>query len=319
MQNILITLITIRLKQFLRVLAVIGLFRVFILIVIVLGAFIYLIQNMQSSENTITSTVIYLLLIAALQISRKDKTFLKHLLPESYKIVVVENLLLSLPLIILLSLNYQWLLVLGTLISVIALSFLDLKKDDSTRNNLIISALPYQLFEWKAGVRKIFWIVTLLYPLALMTSFHIASGPIFVVLLALLVINFYQEVEPRQVLYAYATSPTKFLLRKVAWGIAAFLIVSLPIATLYSFLNIETAYIVWILLLALLLILMYSILLKYAFYTGNPNEKVNPVFSGFAFYALFIPFLLPVVLIAIFFFYWKAKGKLHPFLIEPNK
>lgn len=308
----------IRIKQLLRVLAIVGAARILLLAVLVAGAFVFLLQTMQTPDNHAYVVLFYLFGIGTVQVSRSDKSFLYHITTRPIFVYFAENIIMLLPLLVLLILVNNWLLMLGAIAAVFGVSFVHLPKMNRTKNYKILHRIPPYLFEWQVGLRRGFLWYSIFYILSLAFSFHVAAAPVAIFVLSLVVFGFYQEVEPRQLLYAFEQTPTRFLIRKILWTELFFFALCLPLALLFCAFHTDMFAVVAVEMLVLHLLIAYIVLLKYAYYNGEDKQKIHSTLAGLGFMSLFFPVLLPIVLVSIFFFFRKAITKLRPFLEGHN-
>jgi hypothetical protein len=310
--------INIRFKQFYRAMKGIGLFRVIFLAGLVAFFGYFLFKQTEILPNAYYVLVIYLVVIVLIQVKRQDKLFLKSHFNNYKLICLIEYLILTIPLLVCLIYHYQWYSILILFPSLFLIVNLDIKVKRRVLNTKIQQWIPYDIFEWKGGLRKSFLFLVPLWIISLATSFFIGSVPIAIFIFGIVSLGFYEKSEPYQMILAYEMSTRKFLFHKMKLHIIVFSFITIPLILLFIVFNYEYWYIPIAEYLIFISLNIYFILAKYAFYEPNSKSHTTVIVGSIGVIAIFIPFLLPVVWLFSVWFYFKSIDKLNLYLNDYN-
>jgi hypothetical protein len=197
-------------------------------------------------------------------------------------------------------------------------SFLNFSAKRSSVNSVFQKIIPDNIFEWKAGVRKYFFLFIGVWGLGLVSSYFVAGVPIAIFILGVIVISFYEKFEPLQILLANELGAGKFLAFKLRNHLLAFTILITPFVLAYSAFNPQYYYIPLIEILIFAILLIYTILLKYAFYRPDADSAATQVFSMIGIVCIFVPIFIPLVLLLSIKFFFQAKKNLNFYLNDFN-
>ena len=292
-------LLKIRVKQLARMASEIGLFRILFLI----GLFAYLIYiayvKLQHPSNYSIVSGIFIVLLLSIHIKRKDAVFLKIYTPHPQFIIISEYLLLFLPLLIIMLYFQIWLYILSVSAFIIILSFLNLKTRKRSINTWFQNIIQDDNFEWKAGIRKNIFMLGAVWIASLFTSFFIGSIPIALFVIGIIIMSFYENNESLAMLISSELSPKAFLKRKIKQHLWAYLIFCAPLLLAFLIFHHQYYYIPLLMMLIFSILIVYNILLKYAFY--RPNEKMGntQIFSAIGSISIIVPFVLIIVCASI--------------------
>jgi uncharacterized membrane protein YiaA len=306
--------INIRFKQLYRTIEGIGLFRAIFLAGLMVFLIFIMFKQTEILPNAYYFSVIYLFLIVSIQLTRKDKLFLKTHFSHYKLICLTEYLILLIPLLACLTYHSQWFLTFTVLLSLLLIANLDLRIKRRNLNTKIQQYIPYDCFEWKGGLRKSFLIIVPLWIISLATSFFIGSVPIAIFILGLIPLGFYEESEPYQMILAYEMSTRQFLFHKIKLQIILFSYTTIPLIISFMFFHYEYWYIPLAEYLIFISLHIFFILSKYAFFEPNSKSSTTVIFGSIGATAIFLPFLLPVVWLLSVWFYIKSTDKLNLYL-----
>jgi len=285
--------------------------RVFFLLVIV---FIALFIAHNALQNTVYYQIgvvlLMSLIIVSIQIKRSDFHFLQIMFPHYRFLFMFEYFVISLPVYIL-YVRHDLYSHLAVLLGVnILVPFLVVSRSARYTNHILVRLIPSRLFEWKSGMRKNAWILTIVLLAVPFGFLHVAIIPIAYVVAFFIVTTFYNECESRLVLEQYLRkTPADFLLDKVLSALKIKAIVLLPMVLLFLVFHIEYWYIFTLMVVFGTLIFVMILLRKYAHFVENeilPSDTP----SSLAMLGIFIPFLLPLGLFLIVYYYRKSLKKL---------
>lgn len=313
-----LTILQIRLKQVYRAGSRLGLFRSIVVLCLVLFVLAALFTYISQPAWTKLITSAYLVSILSIHIKRPDKRFLKLNIRNYQTVFFFEYTLLALPLLASL-LYFQFFEMAGLSIGcLMALPFIGFSFQKKGLNNRIIGAIPDEAFEWKSGIRKYFIFVTLIWLLGIASVWYIGSVPVVIVLLSLLVINFFETGEPLNILMSQELSPNQFLFRKLVITQTIISFMLLPLVSAFVLFHPEVWYIPVIEYVLISFILWYAIFLKYAFYKPNQPLMAGQFFAAIAAMSLFLPILIPLTWVLSVRFYFKSIANLKPYLDDFN-
>ncbi|MBN2893459.1 MAG: hypothetical protein JXL97_16415 [Bacteroidales bacterium] len=312
------SILKIRLKQLYRAVSVIGIFRIFILMFIVVFAVGMLYFHTTMTPNVYFASGFYFLVIIFIHFKRKDKDFL-IITSDKYKIIFfVEYLLFSLPLFVSLAINLHFELILGFVSVLFLIVNLNFKLKSRNLNSKLQRLIPDNAIEWKAGLRKTLFLVVLLWLVGLSFSFVDGIVPIVMFILGVIPISFYEFCEPSDMIIAFEKSSAKFLFQKIKFQVVIFSIIVLPLMIAFLIFNFHLWYVVLIEYFVLTTVHIYFILIKYSFYKPNTKATASQIFGTLGTVGVIIPVLLPLVWVLTIHFYFKSKQNLNYYLDDFN-
>lgn len=310
-------ILKIRILSALRWIKELGFIRIVVMILFVGGV----LKSFSDINNTPTGLAAIILLnisvVYSIHFSRKDEFFLDSLDINKKFLFTLEYFLYSIPFIILIliSQNYYF--------SILILALISLTINVKSGNKLKInfssgkSLFPAYAFEWISGVRTNFIPLSIIYLLGLVFCFHIAGGVLAIIILTLIFTSFYIENESLSFVEAYRMHEKKFLLTKILQTTRTFLLIIAPIALLHLIFFYERWYLITAVVFICLVILITSVLTKYAFYSEViSSSKMNYIINGviiFSFVSAFYmtgPFLFPLPFLMAIYLYKKASQNL---------
>lgn len=310
-------LFKIRLKQIYRGIIGIGLIRLVFLVGLIgfLGFALYV-----KTSDKLTSQYIsigFLWLIILIHLKRGDKLFLKSHFSNNKILMFSEYIILSIPLICCFLIHKQWVAI-SELSGLLIIVNLDLKARHSNLNTKLQELIPDDAFEWKAGLRKQFFVIVPVWMIAAFTSFFIGSVPIAIFILGISTLSFFEKCEPYQILLSYELSPKKLLILKIKRQFLLFSIITVPLIVLFLLFNPNKWYIPVAEYFIFCCLHIYTIMSKYAFYEPNIKSPAAQIYVAFGALGSIIPVFLPVVWLLTIWFYMKSVRNLNFFLDDYN-
>jgi hypothetical protein len=306
--------VMLRLRQLKRIMEGLGLFRFIFLVGILVGAGISLISLLLQSEQFQVAVGVLLLSVFMLQTQRKDLTFLKINFPQYQKIIWAEYLFLSLPFFILLLYMGQWILILATILGLSLIPFYHFKIQRKSLNTILQQLIPATAFEWKAGVRKNFIFIILVWVAGLGFSFYQGAVPLALFVLGLIPLKFFEVGESLPILLASEKPSGKFFVQKIKDHVQIFTIMCTPLLLAFCAFHWDIWYIAVAEFLLLISLHLYFIFMKYAWYQPNQKPGGMEVFAGIGAVGIIIPIFLPLVWLLTIWFYFKAASNLKLYL-----
>jgi hypothetical protein len=312
------TYLIIRLKQLYRAVAGIGLIRALILAVllflIALGIFIH----SEKTPNVYVVNGLTVFMMFFFHLKRKDKRFLRSRFDNYRLIIWIEYVIYASP-VIFCSLYFSQLISALVLLSCISIiSQIHIRSKYKRINTVIQRIIPADSFEWKAGSRKIMYYILPLWLAGFAGSFFVGTIPFVILVTAMIPLGFYDKGEPYQMIIAGELSSNNFLRLKIKRQLQIFSILSIPLIICFTVFHIQYWYITLIEYVFFIILHIYFILAKYAFYEPNMKSSTAQLYGAFGALSLFVPFLFPFVWIMSVYFYFKAKKKLNFYLNDFN-
>ena len=308
-------ILKIRLKQLSRAAAEIGFFR--LLFLFALAAYLVFAVYTKLQDPFYKNIIVgaFALIIFSIHAKRKDKTFLNLYSLYPQIIFFVEYLLLAIPILVLLVYFQFWIHIISLIAFLLVLPFFKIPLKKYNVNTWFQKQIPDDNFEWKAGIRKNIFLFLGLWFIALFTSFFIGSIPIAIFILGIMIMSFYENNESLPMLLAKEQSPKTFLKRKIWAHLFVYLTIMTPLLIAFLLFHSEYYYIPLIEVLIFSILLVYNILLKYAFYRPNEKSGGTQIFSSIGSISIFIPFILIIVLVLSFKFLFQAIHNLKFYLL----
>ncbi|MBS1493375.1 MAG: hypothetical protein JST55_07690 [Bacteroidetes bacterium] len=311
-------ILKLRILSALRWIAELGFIRIIFIIVLAAAGF-KMFLDINNSPTGIAATIfLNASVIYSVHFSRKDEFFLSSLDINKKLLFVFEYLLYSLPFLVLILIsNYFYICVyVFVLLAIIA----NTKSGNKIKINFSSgkSLFPPYAFEWISGLRTNIIPIFIIYLLGIVFCFQIAGGVLAIILLTFIFSSFFIENEPLMYIEAYKIHEKKFLRAKILQSAKIFLIVISPIALLHLIFFYERWYLITGVIFICLIIIVSSVLTKYAFYSEDiASSKMNYIINGvvmFSFVSAFYmtgPFLFPLPFIMIIYLYKKASQNLQ--------
>jgi len=311
-------ILDIRIKQAYRMFSDIGIFRTVFLVGFVALFFISLFFSIKDNTKEELVMGIFLLSILFLHLKRKDKEFIEIYAPKPHPVFLTEYAILSIPLILSLFSKYLWGFVIVYLFILTLIPLLKITPKKSSLNTVFQKWIPDENFEWKAGTRKYLLLFMVLWPVGFLTSFFTASVPVILFILSAVVLSFYQKSEPLSILLAGELSTVPFLKKKVKSQLLSFSVLVLPLVLSFIIFHPRFYYIPVLEYVLFVILIIYTLLLKYAFYQPDKESGAIKVYSWIGAFCLFIPVFIPVILILSVKFLFQASNRLNFYLHDFN-
>ena len=312
-------ILKIRVKQSCRIFLQIGVIYMILIaiIIVVVGVSTYI--SLTDLPKTCYISAFWLLIIAFIHSRRKDYTFLLLSMKFPRAICGTEYVLLSVPLAILLLINSQYLIAIILLASTFSIGFLKIKTTwkRKTLNTFLQQLIPNDMYEWKAGIRKSFFPILIFWLLGLSLSFFVASVPIALFFIGIIMIDFYDKNESWQMLISFEKRPQALLMHKIKEHTLSLLILFAPLILAFMLFHSAYWHIPLVELVILLSIHIYAIISKYALYSHSDEQGSSAYLLIGTLIGLF-PVTTPILWIASIFLFFKARNNLNTYLHDYN-
>ncbi|PSR05891.1 MAG: hypothetical protein BRD49_03355 [Bacteroidetes bacterium SW_10_40_5] len=283
--------ITLRIKQSYRELLALGLGRsIFLLLLIGLGEiFIF---------------------------KRNDKPFLKTHIANHQMVYGLEYFFAGLPLLLPLLYNGHFVLCGAYLLVILLLLPIPPISQKAITYNQLLWLIPNEDFEWKSGLRKAIWMVSLVWLTGMGTSWLIGGVPVTLFILSIISIGFYEQGEPLPMLLAFEKKPKAILGYKMKRLLILFAGLNAPLIVLFMVFHPQYWYLLVIEWLLLANLHVFTILVKYAFYQPNDKSPASQTLVAIGIFCSLMPIFLPVVWLLAIRFYGKALNNLNTYLYD---
>ena len=311
----LMTILRIRARQFMRILAEIGVV-LFLLLLLVSFPLLMGVLAQLSDMPPVWAVGITLALIFGIHLNRQDKDFVKLILQHPFLMFLLEYFVLVAPVGIWLLYLGNWLAVLALLAGVCVVAYIPATLRFRKRERPLwrFPKTFTRHYEWVSGLRKsAVWMIPTYLLGAAFSGFTAAAVPIALMLLGLLTLDFYMDCEPRIFLELYGGSARSFLLRKILAHLAIFWLACLPLLLLFLIFHAAYWYILLVLIVVVSVFPVLSITLKYASYQPNIRLTQNAFIIGLMVAFLCFPFTQPVPLVMTVLHYRKALKNLYKY------
>jgi len=311
-------LIRLRLVQIYRSLGAIGLFRALLLVVVLVPLLVlFLVQRVAVYPWSWGIPLVALVIIRVLHTRRKDYLLLQSLLPGVRTFLFAEYGIFSLPLMILMVAASLYLQVIVFLAGLALIAFT--KPDSVTVNGKTfrLSMVPKGMFEWQSGIRKNMLPLLVFYLPGLFGFYQLWLSGLSFLVITVVVVSFYSEYEPLNMLCAYEGNSTSFLVAKIFSHAGFFGLMMIPVL-IPALISGQYPLIVAGYYLASLNLVTFSILLKYYQYRPAGFSGAHQLLTMLA---CFISVILPVAFITMIVNVLLAIGarkNLKPYLDVTN-
>ena len=251
---------------------------------------------------------IMLLLLFSFHYRRRDRRFLHLHLAYKNLIICCEYVFLTLPVVISLVIHQFWLYATGVLTISFLLGLVPVirkKHRKKTLNTFIQRKIPDNAYEWKAGVRRYFLFLLVLWIVGTGACYFFYPGIIASLLIGFTVLDFFRLYESRQMLLSCRQHQSGFLQKKILQSCLLLSLLVFPQLLLTAIFRLNLWYVPVIEYVILLSMLIYMITLKYAFYLPQRNA-VSTISAGIGVVIGINPMTTIVLWILSFLLYRKA-------------
>lgn len=320
MADFLPLMIKLRCKQLFRVLQSVGWGYVLIIVPILLFIFAFRVMEMLINSDMWTGGVLLALPVLSLHFGRKDHHFLHQIAPYASRffLFLLEYLLLLLPFWGGLLLWGKADVVFAFGLCTIVVSAIDLAWLPTVKwRALPLRWIPLRAFEWRSGMRKAGILIVFFLIIGLLASHWVWAIPGTLIICGLLITSFYQDLESKEMVEG-PFDISSLLWQKIGLHSALFHSIFTLSYLVYFIRHSELWWILVLSILAVQLLLSFSILLKYA--NWLPNREKHSAQTMIAVFAagLLIPYLAPASLLLWGYYYRKASKRLEYFYYVKN-
>lgn len=264
---------------------------VLLLLAFVVAAALYQCYRKNMQQALIASGII-ILAVLALQVSRKDKIFIRRHMVGGVRNIALEYIVLMLPFTCTVLLSPHWWLFFLVQTAFVSIARITTAPGQQVWFGFLSTWIPPRDFEWLSGFRKNFLPLVLFYAAALGLCWLRIAPLVALWIITTIVTSFYIEGEPLHILKAESNSPAVMLRAKMRRHLSLLFVISLPVLLINTLLCPA----MWWLNLAFLLtqgiLLVFAILLKYTTYRPDSLSSGNNLLLGMMSVSVLIPFLL---------------------------
>ncbi len=311
----LMTILRIRSRQFMRILAEIGVV-LFVLLMLVLFPLAMGVLAQLSDMPPMLAVGITLAIIASIHLNRQDKDFVKLILQRPFLMFLMEYLVLILPIAGWLVYSRAAWALLALVVGVCVVAYVPVTVKFRKRERPLWR-FPKGFtrnYEWISGWRKsAVWMVPT-YLLGAALSGFTAAIPIALMVLGLITLDFYMDCEPRIFLELYSRNAKSFLRKKIIAHVGIFWLACLPLVFLFLIFYYEYWYVLLVVMFVVSVFPVLSITLKYASYQPNIRLTQNAFTMGLMVVFLCTPFTQPVPLVMTVIYYRRALKNLRKYM-----
>jgi hypothetical protein len=305
-----------RFKQLLRVLIELGWIRSTFLLLLALTFYLVVLPfAVQKQALLLSFTLALLILILNVHLYRKDKLFLRLLFRSTQLLFFIEYTVLCMPLFILLLFRLWFVILLLVLIGLYLISLIQWTVYNGKKTRIFHFDYLNTVFEWKSVLRRnIFFYLLFYIGLLIFLCFNFISVVLFITFFTIMTAYFYQDSEPLQMMEVYGYSAKKFLHFKIRQHVFLFSLVASPFLVLSLILYSSYWYILLVVIVASLILQLVAITCKYSFYEPSRRLIMVGQFMATGLVCYTIPFLMPVNIAMMVYFYFKALKNLKTYL-----
>ena len=308
------TIIKIRSKQFQRYLQELGIVRIIIIAFLLVSAITQIIKLLQKQNFGFVVLALFAVALITLHFKRKDTDFLRLVNRKTIVVYQIEYLFLALPLSLLFLFSAHLAFVIFPFLIALGIAVLPKKTYSSSGATFSLPFISDASYEWKAGLRKQFIYILILYVLGFVFASEIWLPPLLIVLLSITFSSFYLVCESRLMLQVWNCTSTQFLRKKIGMLLRNYLLILTPLI-LYSLLvNSDYWYLLLYASVAGILICILAILLKYSMYEPNLDLEFNKTIIGIALVSFLVPYLGAASLLLLVRYYRKSTHNLKSYL-----
>jgi hypothetical protein len=302
-------------KQTYRRVLLIGVVRMLILVISSLYLLAAIYTASEKETNVYRLACLWGVILFLIHVKRVDRKFLHIHMNFAQWICGIEYIILSLPIMICFLMHQWWLMALSLLSGAFAIGFIKIweKQPPKQPNTCMQAYIPHDAYEWKAGVRKYLYAIITVCSFGLCLSFFTPITLVAIGILGLLIIDFYDKNESWQMLISCQKSANRLLYYKLKQHLLLFTVLILPLIVAFLFFHPELWYILFVEYIVVLSIHVYSIILKYAFYSHD-RSTINYGLLLIGVWVGLIPVTTPLLWIFSVYLFRKACTNLNLYL-----
>jgi hypothetical protein len=283
---------------------------------LIAGAIAWQASTDESTANAIA--IIMGLVVFSMHQSRKDKRMLTVQFDNCRQIFVLEYFALSLPVFACLIFTLQWkavLILLACIIFTLTVK-LNFVRSQTVQYTFLKKLTPH--YEWISGLRKSGLVFLIFYLLACVLSFLPYVSICLVFLITVLVMGFYNEYEPLDLLVMFKKNGWQFLFYKFKSLLKIYCVLVILPNSLYIIFHPDEWYIIVAFFILCILALLATLILKYKSY--YPHGEINSagVIQALVTISILFPLILPIPLLVIFYYLPQAGKNLNYYLHDFN-
>lgn len=225
---------------------------------------------------------------------RRDRRFLIHLTQHPQRIMAAEYLAFSLPLALLLVAAFNPAALVLLWVVCIVVAYLPAGNEKQNSKGFWGGWIPVHMFEWKAGWRRMGWLMALFYLAACALVWAPYASMFFLWLCFGVTSTFYVENEPLSLLIREEFSPARFLQNKIRHHVGLGVAFMLPPLLTYIVLHPEHWIIAAVFGVLNTLQLYYFVVGKYARYRAGVKVQSGSLLTSLVTLSVVVPFLIPI-------------------------
>jgi hypothetical protein len=257
---------------------------------------------------------LFVAILYQFQITRKDFRFIQININPSALNIQIEYLIFSTPLLLVLLIKlliFQFMVLFGAACLIATFKY-----------NRIVTYSHYasyfkinpQMFEWRSGIKKVFYFFILIYIFSLLLSPFRLVSILLLWFISNFISGFYISNESLQLLSVFGKDSHNLIRYKIVCALKYTYLIFIPVLMLYLFFNPHDIWFALLFFVNVTIYLIFVILFKYALYEPCKDFSGNQFILGIAQMSIIIPFLLPLPTILALRFYKRALLNLDQYL-----
>ncbi len=233
-------------------------------------------------------------LLAGVHTMRRDRRFLIHLTQHPQRIMAAEYLVFSLPLAVLLAAALNPVALVLLWLVCVAVAYLPAGNEKQNTKGLWGGWIPAHVFEWKAGWRRMGWLMAFFYLAACALVWAPYASLFFLWLCFGVTSTFYVENEPLSLLIREELSTSHFLQNKIRHHVGLGLALLMPPLMVYVVFHPEHWIIASVFGVLNTLQLYYFVVGKYARFRAGVKVQSGSLLTSLVTLSVVVPFLIPI-------------------------
>ena len=310
-------LVYVRFRQVVAEIRMLGLYNLIVAATFFFLAYISF-KLQQEIHTAISINIVLGMLCLMLHAARNDKNFVHLNTLNPHGEMFLEYLFITIPFSFGLFVTNHWYLFVLLNMFLFGITFIRYSYERRTYFRKISRIIHPDLFEILSGTRKNVIYMIILYVLAAGLSWMKIVPLVFLWLLIVSVVSFYEECESLTVLREGNLSPRVFIMRKYRGNLVFILKVIFPVLLINSLVNPEYFMLNSLFLLIPLSLITFALGIKYSHYRPSIRNSGQRIMTSIVSAGTLIPFLLPVPVVLSVIYYYKAKKNLNQFLYDSN-
>lgn len=303
-----------RLRQIEKFIREVPVIYLIILTGILLIAGIALFEFTKTLKGSLIVAVVLLAFSFFLQLRRKDYHFVWLAEEKAWKVFGMDYLFIALPVSFIILLHSFWYVSLGVVAGCIGIGFIKQPFHRTKRGMTPPKWIPAEAFELRSGIRQYGGLLLVVYLSAWIGLWLPFASLVSLWLFTAVLSDLFKYSEPEQILCLQERPAESFLRWKLFLYLKLLLAAISPVCIIYIILYPAQWWLILTFITAVVLNMALFITTKYAYYWPNTKITVGQVPVVIAMISMFLPVLLPVILLFLIRNYLAACRNLKTYL-----